>query len=103
MTFTERAAKLVAMPFGFRLEFTSGGARAGTITTDHGAVRTPVFMPVGTQATVKAILPSALRDNIDARIILGNAYPVYVCHYAIFIFWNVSKFPALPKHTPERR
>lgn len=62
------------MPFGFRLECTSGGARAGTITTDHGAIRTPVFMPVGTQATVKSITPDKLADPVGAQIILGNAY-----------------------------
>jgi queuine tRNA-ribosyltransferase len=62
------------MPFGFRLECTSGGARAGTIDTDHGAVRTPVFMPVGTQATVKAITTEKLADPVGAQIILGNAY-----------------------------
>jgi queuine tRNA-ribosyltransferase len=62
------------MPFGFRLECTSGGARAATITTDHGAIRTPVFMPVGTQATVKGITPDKLADPVGAQIILGNAY-----------------------------
>jgi queuine tRNA-ribosyltransferase len=62
------------MPFQFRLEAGSGGARAGTLVTDHGEVPTPVFMPVGTQATVKATLPSQLRGPIGARIILGNTY-----------------------------
>ena len=62
------------MPFGFRLECTSGGARAGTISTDHGAIRTPVFMPVGTQATVKGITPEKLADPVGAQILLGNAY-----------------------------
>jgi len=66
------------MPFSFTLENTSGGARAGTITTDHGNIRTPVFMPVGTQATVKSVLPSALRDDIGAQIILGNAYHLFL-------------------------
>lgn len=65
------------MPFSFTLENTSAGARAGTITTDHGDVRTPVFMPVGTQATVKSMLPSALHD-IGAQIILGNAYHLFL-------------------------
>jgi len=62
------------MPFDFRLEAGSGAARAGTLVTDHGEVPTPVFMPVGTQATVKATLPSQLVDPIGARIILGNTY-----------------------------
>jgi queuine tRNA-ribosyltransferase len=74
MTIAGWPAKLVAMPFGFRLECTSGGARAGTISTDHGAIRTPVFMPVGTQATVKSITPDKLVDPVGAQIILGNAY-----------------------------
>jgi queuine tRNA-ribosyltransferase len=62
------------MPFGFQLEAASSGARAGTLATDHGTVRTPVFMPVGTQATVKATLPEKLAEEIGAEIILGNAY-----------------------------
>jgi queuine tRNA-ribosyltransferase len=66
------------MPFGFRLECTSAGARAGVISTDHGAIRTPVFMPVGTQATVKSTTPEKLRDPIDAQIILGNAYHLFL-------------------------
>jgi queuine tRNA-ribosyltransferase len=74
MIFARRPAKLVAMPFGFRLECTSGGARAGTITTGHGAIQTPVFMPVGTQATVKSITPEKLADPVGAQVILGNAY-----------------------------
>jgi len=66
------------MSFGFRLECTSGGARAGTISTDHGAIRTPVFMPVGTQATVKSTTPEKLADPIGAQIILGNTYHLYL-------------------------
>ncbi len=49
------------------------GARSGRLTTLHGAVDTPVFMPVGTQGTVKAVTPVHLRD-IGAQIILGNTY-----------------------------
>ncbi len=54
-----------------------GGARAGTISTPHGPVRTPVFMPVGTQATVKTLTPDELRA-LGAEIILGNAYHLYL-------------------------
>ncbi|MSQ25428.1 MAG: tRNA guanosine(34) transglycosylase Tgt [Dehalococcoidia bacterium] len=57
----------------FRLEKTSGTARAGLMATGHGDVPTPAFMPVGTQATVKALSPGDLRD-IGARIILSNTY-----------------------------
>src|SRR5208337_704750 len=49
------------------------GARRGRLTTLHGTVETPVFMPVGTQGTVKAVTPVHLRD-IGAQIILGNTY-----------------------------
>jgi queuine tRNA-ribosyltransferase len=66
------------MPFGFRLECTSGAARAGEIRTDHGVIQTPVFMPVGTQGTVKATTPEKLKDPIGAQIILGNAYHLFL-------------------------
>jgi len=52
----------------------SGHARRGRITLPHGVVETPVFMPVGTQATVKSLTPADLTDDIDASIILGNTY-----------------------------
>ena len=60
----------------FRLTATDGGARAGVLETAHGPVETPVFMPVGTKASVKAMLPSELRD-LGARIVLANAYHLY--------------------------
>jgi queuine tRNA-ribosyltransferase len=66
------------MPFAFELTHTSGPARAARLDTDHGSVETPVFMPVGTQATVKATLPSALEGDIGAQIILGNAYHLFL-------------------------
>ena len=53
------------------------GARAGELTTPHGVIRTPVFMPVGTQATVKAMTPEDLKQ-IGAQIILGNTYHLYI-------------------------
>ncbi|HCX59672.1 MAG TPA: tRNA guanosine(34) transglycosylase Tgt, partial [Candidatus Cloacimonas sp.] len=65
------------MPFSFTLEATSGKARAGKINTNHGAIRTPVFMPVGTLGTVKAMSPKELMDA-DAQIILGNTYHLYM-------------------------
>ncbi len=52
-------------------------ARAGELVTPHGVVETPVFMPVGTQATVKALAPSDL-EEIGARIVLSNAYHLYL-------------------------
>ena len=65
--------------FEFRLEAVCPrtGARAGTLTTPHGVIRTPVFMPVGTQATVKAMTPPEL-EEIGAQIILGNTYHLYL-------------------------
>jgi queuine tRNA-ribosyltransferase len=52
----------------------SSHARRGRITLPHGVVETPVFMPVGTQATVKSLTPADLTDDIGAQIILGNTY-----------------------------
>lgn len=54
------------------------GARRGRIYTPHGVIETPVFMPVGTQATVKAMTPDELKDMVDAKIILSNTYHLYL-------------------------
>lgn len=64
----------------FKIEATSPGteARAGEITTDHGKIPTPIFMPVGTVGSVKAVHIRELREDIDARIILGNTYHLYL-------------------------
>lgn len=64
----------------FKLEATApdSAARAGVITTDHGLVPTPIFMPVGTLGSVKGIHQRELRDDIDAKIILGNTYHLYL-------------------------
>ena len=59
--------------FQFRLAATDGAARRGEIATAHGLVATPAFMPVGTQATVKGMLPEAVRAG-GADIVLGNTY-----------------------------
>ena len=53
-------------------------ARAGVITTDHGTIETPVFMPVGTQGTVKAVHITELNEDIRAQIMLGNTYHLYL-------------------------
>lgn len=53
-------------------------ARAGLITTDHGTIETPIFMPVGTLGSVKAVHIHELRDDIKAQIILGNTYHLYL-------------------------
>jgi queuine tRNA-ribosyltransferase len=61
------------LSFGFDLQKTDGSARAGLIRTDHGVIETPVFLPIGTQGTVKSIEPREL-DEIGAEIVLGNTY-----------------------------
>lgn len=53
-------------------------ARAGTITTDHGQIETPIFMPVGTVGTVKGVHQRELKNDIDPDIILGNTYHLYL-------------------------
>ncbi|MBS1543419.1 MAG: tRNA-guanine transglycosylase, partial [Bacteroidetes bacterium] len=54
------------------------GARCGVITTDHGSIPTPIFMPVGTAGSVKAVHTRELEADIDAKIILGNTYHLYL-------------------------
>ncbi len=53
-------------------------ARAGRLITDHGEIPTPIFMPVGTAGTVKAIHTRDIRDDVNAKIILGNTYHLYL-------------------------
>jgi queuine tRNA-ribosyltransferase len=68
------------MPFSFQLQHRDPGskARAGIVVTDHGSIPTPIFMPVGTVGTVKAVHQRELVNDIDARIILGNTYHLYL-------------------------
>src|SRR6056297_3627965 len=67
------------MSFSYELikKDTDTQARLGKITTYHGEINTPIFMPVGTQATVKAITPEELK-KVKAEIILGNTYHLYL-------------------------
>lgn len=64
----------------YRLDATTpdSEARAGTIFTDHGELPTPIFMPVGTVGSVKAVHAHELKNDIDAKIILGNTYHLYL-------------------------
>lgn len=64
----------------FDLQYTdpNSKARAGVITTDHGTIETPIFMPVGTLGSVKGVHQRELRDDIKAQIILGNTYHLYL-------------------------
>ena len=78
---TEKALPYLAafMPsLQFDLEKTQGAARAGTITTDHGRIETPIFMPVGTIGSVKALSQQQLKEQVDPHIILGNTYHLYL-------------------------
>src|SRR6266704_283858 len=63
--------------FEFRIEATSGAARTGTLTLPHGPVETPLFMPVGTQGTVRALSPNDLR-SVGATLLLANTYHLHV-------------------------
>jgi len=64
----------------FELQHTDNlsNARAGLITTDHGVIETPIFMPVGTVGSVKAVQMYELKEDIEAQIILGNTYHLYL-------------------------
>ena len=81
----------------FELLGTDGAARRGRLTTAHGPVDTPVFMPVGTQATVKALTPDDL-ETAGARIVLGNTYHLLLRpgHELIRTLGGLHRFMAWP-------
>ena len=83
--------------FSFQLTATDGAARLGEIATPHGVVRTPAFMPVGTQATVKGVLPDELR-RAGADIVLANTYHLMLRPGAerIAAFGGLHKFMNWP-------
>jgi queuine tRNA-ribosyltransferase len=66
------------MKFALNATDSSSKARAGTLVTDHGEIQTPIFMPVGTAGSVKAVQQRELKNDIDAKIILGNTYHLYL-------------------------
>lgn len=66
------------MQFDLKITDSKSKARAGVITTDHGTIETPIFMPVGTVATVKGVHQSELKEEINPDIILGNTYHLYL-------------------------
>ncbi len=66
------------MKFDLLQKDTNSKARAGTITTDHGVIETPIFMPVGTVASVKGVHQRELKNDINPDIILGNTYHLYL-------------------------
>src|SRR5258708_3986635 len=65
------------MPFAFEVNATGGAARRGRLLTSHGAVETPVFMPVGTAATVKGV-PQDVLEELGVEVLLGNTYHLYL-------------------------
>lgn len=65
-------------PIKFEVQARAGEARAGLLTTRRGIIETPVFMPVGTAGTVKGMRFEPLEDELDARIILGNTYHLWL-------------------------
>src|SRR5213075_1686929 len=65
------------MSLGFQIEARSGAARAGRLITPHGVVETPVFMPVGTLASVKGV-PQDILEELGVQILLGNTYHLYL-------------------------
>lgn len=67
----------MSSPFSFKLQHSHGLARAGVFTTAHGEVKTPIFMPVATQASVKALSPDEV-TALGAQIVLSNAYHLYL-------------------------
>src|ERR1700754_1192869 len=69
---------MAALQFDLQHTDTSSKARAGKITTDHGEILTPIFMPVGTVGSVKAVTQQQLQEEVKAQIILGNTYHLYL-------------------------
>ena len=69
---------MAALHFNLAYQSKIGASRAGTITTDHGEIQTPIFMPVGTIGSVKAVTQQQLKKDINAQIILGNTYHLYL-------------------------
>jgi queuine tRNA-ribosyltransferase len=69
---------MASLQFELHSKISNSKARAGKITTDHGEILTPIFMPVGTAGSVKAVSQRQLNDDVKAQIILGNTYHLYL-------------------------
>ena len=81
LSMVKKGEKIVMKPaitYELLHECKQTGARRGVIHTPHGDIQTPVFMPVGTQATVKSVTPEELKEEIKAEIILSNTYHLYL-------------------------
>lgn len=87
------------MQFELEAECPVTGARAGRLVTAHGVVETPVFMPVGTQATVKGVFQRDLAGELDARILLANTYHLFLRpgHERIRQLGGLHRFMAWPR------
>ncbi len=85
--------------FELQAECPVTGARAGLLHTGHGIVETPVFMPVGTQGTVKGVTPRDLAESLDAKIILANTYHLFLRpgHETIQRLGGLHKFASWPR------
>jgi queuine tRNA-ribosyltransferase len=85
--------------FELQAECPQTGARAGLLHTAHGTVETPVFMPVGTQATVKGVRQSELADELDAKILLANTYHLYLRpgHETVARLGGLHRFMSWPR------
>jgi queuine tRNA-ribosyltransferase len=70
--------QMAALAFDLLKTDAHSAARAGTISTDHGSIETPIFMPVGTIGSVKGISQQQLKQQVDPQIILGNTYHLYL-------------------------
>lgn len=75
---TFQNGKNIIMQFSLQAKDTNSQARAATIQTAHGTIETPIFMPVGTVASVKAVTQQQLNEEVKAQIILGNTYHLYL-------------------------
>jgi len=90
---------MTALRFEIQATCPHTGARAGLLHTAHGTIETPVFMPVGTQATVKGLSPRNLIDDLDAKIILANTYHLFLRpgHERIERMGGLHKFMSWPR------
>src|SRR6202453_812700 len=90
--------RITHVSLAFQIEAAGGQARRATMTLPHGQVQTPVFMPVGTQGSVKAI-PQHLLEELDAQIILANTYHLYLRpgHELVRRLGGLHRFIAWPR------
>jgi queuine tRNA-ribosyltransferase len=88
-----------ALRFEIQAQCAETGARVGLLHTAHGIIETPVFMPVGTQASVKALTPRDLLDDLNAKIVLANTYHLFLRpgHHRIEQLGGLHRFMSWPR------